>query len=254
MPPTIPDSAAPGIAAIVFDKDGTLFDFNESWSAWSSRLLEDLAGGDTALASSLGTAIGYDLSQRRFAPDSIVIAGTPREIATKLLPLLPGFDMARLVARMNVLAAQAPLKAAVPLGPLLRQLKRRGLILGLATNDAEAPARAHLTEAEVLDLFDFVAGSDSGHGGKPEPGMLLAFARTFDLDPGRVVMVGDSLHDLSAGRAAGMRTVGVLTGPARRADLAPLADVVLQDIGGLPAWLEGEAPQTPLETGRESVS
>jgi phosphoglycolate phosphatase len=51
------------------------------------------------------------------------------------------------------------------------------------------------------------------------------------------VMVGDSLHDLVAGRAAGMQTVGVLTGPACRAELAPCADAVLPDIGHLTEWL-----------------
>ena len=50
-------------------------------------------------------------------------------------------------------------------------------------------------------------------------------------------MVGDSRHDLIAGRAAGMQTVGVLTGMAELADLAPFADVVLPDIGHLPLWL-----------------
>ena len=50
-------------------------------------------------------------------------------------------------------------------------------------------------------------------------------------------MIGDSTHDLDSGRAAGMATVGVLTGLATRADLAPHADVVLADIGALPAWL-----------------
>ena len=50
-------------------------------------------------------------------------------------------------------------------------------------------------------------------------------------------MVGDSAHDLIAGRAAGMQCVGVLTGTATRADLAPLADVVLPDIGHIPDWL-----------------
>ena len=49
-------------------------------------------------------------------------------------------------------------------------------------------------------------------------------------------MVGDSTHDLIAGRAAGMQTVGVLTGMAE-AELAPLADAVLPDIGHLPDWL-----------------
>ena len=50
-------------------------------------------------------------------------------------------------------------------------------------------------------------------------------------------MIGDRTHDLDSGRAAGMTTVGVLTGLATRADLAPHADVVLDDIGALPAWL-----------------
>jgi len=69
--------------------------------------------------------------------------------------------------------------------------------------------------------------------------MCLAFTRALGLDPARVAMVGDSRHDLVAGRAAGMRTVGVLTGLAGSADLAPLADVVLADIGALPGWLAG---------------
>jgi phosphoglycolate phosphatase len=53
-------------------------------------------------------------------------------------------------------------------------------------------------------------------------------------------MVGDSLHDLHAGRAAGMRVAAVLTGLATAAELAPHADVVLRDIGHLPGWLEAQ--------------
>jgi phosphoglycolate phosphatase len=51
-------------------------------------------------------------------------------------------------------------------------------------------------------------------------------------------MVGDSKHDLDAGRAAGMKAVAVLTGIATRADLAPHADVVLADITGLAGWID----------------
>ena len=50
-------------------------------------------------------------------------------------------------------------------------------------------------------------------------------------------MVGDSTHDLLAGRAAGMKTAAVLTGMANEGELAPFADVVMQDIGHLPGWL-----------------
>jgi phosphoglycolate phosphatase len=68
--------------------------------------------------------------------------------------------------------------------------------------------------------------------------MLLAFAQATGLQPDRVIMVGDSRHDLLAGRSAGMRTVAVLTGIASAEDLAPLADAVLRDIGDLPGWID----------------
>ena len=111
------------------------------------------------------------------------------------------------------------------------------MILGIATNDSEAPARAHLERAGILDRFAFVAGYDSGHGAKPDAGQLLAFCALTGIPPRECAMIGDSTHDLDSGRAAGMTTVGVLTGLASRADLAPHADVVLDDIGALPAWL-----------------
>jgi phosphoglycolate phosphatase len=226
-----------GVRGLIFDKDGTLFDFQATWGAWTEALVLDLAAGDTDLATRLAGAIGYDRVRQRFAPDSPVIAHTPDDIAECLLPELPGANPAALVVRMNTLAANAKQVAAVPLRPLFEALRDRGLAIGLATNDAEAPARAHLSRAGIADLFDFVAGFDSGHGAKPQPGPLLAFAASAGLVPAAVVMIGDSRHDLVAGRAAGMRTVGVLTGLAAAADLAPLADAVLPDIGHLPRWL-----------------
>ncbi len=226
------------IRGLLFDKDGTLFDFHATWGGWTAALLLDLTVGDSDRAATLGGVIGFDLAAGRFAPDSIVIASTPDEIAAALLPFLPGATPTGLVNRMNLLAAEAALTPAVPLPALFDTLRGRGLKIGLATNDGETPARAHLASMGVHAHFDFVAGFDSGYGGKPAPGMLLAFAGRFGIDPAHVVMVGDSRHDLIAGRAAGMRTVGVLTGMAAAADLAPLADAVLPDIGHLPDWLD----------------
>ena len=223
---------------VLFDKDGTLFLFGATWEAWARAVLDRLTEGDGARARAVGAAIGYDYDAEVFDPTSVVIAGTPEEVVTALNG---HFDLAadRLEAILNEEAANAPQAEAVPLAPFLDGLRGMGLKLGVATNDAEAPALAHLGGAGVTDRFDFIAGYDSGHGFKPEPGQCLGFAAELGLDPARVVMVGDSLHDLHAGRAAGMQTVGVLTGMAGAADLAPHADVVLPDIGHLPAWLAG---------------
>ncbi|MFD1911512.1 HAD family hydrolase [Halodurantibacterium flavum] len=234
------------LQGVVFDKDGTLFDFHATWGNWTARLTEVLAQGDAALGAQMADALGYDRDSGSFRKDSIVIASTPPEIAAHLLPFLPGRDLGGLVMQMNRLAADAPQAEAVPLRPLLRGLRTRGLRLGVATNDAETPARTHLEAAGVEDCFDFIAGSDSGWGGKPAAGQLLAFASAFGLRPDAVVMVGDSLHDLVAGRAAGMRTVAVLTGIAGTADLAPFADAVLPDIGHLPDWIAAQAGAGPV--------
>ena len=229
------------IDGIIFDKDGTLFDFRLSWGAWAKSLLQEL--GETAERRvELGRAIGFDAETGQFAPDSTVIAGTPDQIAADLMPCFPGADGPAMIARINRLAAAAPMIPAVDLRAVLGALRACGLKLGVVTNDAEAPAHAHLAAAGITDLFDFVAGFDSGHGAKPAPGPLLAFCRATGLSPARVAMVGDSRHDLEAGRAAGMHRIAVLTGIATAADLAPHADAVLPDIGGLAGWIDALTP------------
>lgn len=225
------------IKAVLFDKDGTLFDFYATWGVWAKTLLLEESGGDAALAARMGAAIGYDFEAEKFAKDSMVIFDTPPDIAAALLPFFEGETVEELTERLNAAAAKVPMVEAVPLIPFLLELEARGLKLGVATNDGEMPARAHLAASGIAGMFDFIVGSDSGHGGKPEPGMLNAFAAHLGLAGDAIAMVGDSVHDLVAGRAAGMATVAVLTGVAEHDELAPHADVVLPDIGHLAAWL-----------------
>lgn len=226
------------IDGLLFDKDGTLFDFRISWGRWAQRFLTQIAS-DAAHAARLGRAIGFDPITGTFEPHSPVIAATAADIAAALAAELPGTSVSDLTDRIDASAAQAPMSPAVPLLPLMSAFRAQGLRLGVATNDSEGPARQHLANHGITDCFDFIAGYDSGYGAKPGPGMCLAFARQLDLDPARVAMVGDSRHDLEAGRAAGMRTVAVLTGIAKQDDLRPHADVVLTDIGEIPGWISG---------------
>ncbi|MBR2655481.1 MAG: HAD family hydrolase [Loktanella sp.] len=228
------------IAGIIFDKDGTLFDFNATWGAWTRAMLIAEAGDDPILCERLAAVLGYDMVNARFFPGSIVIASTVDDVADAILDVVPARDKSALLARMNAGSAKVDQVEAVPLRPYTAQLRQIGLTLGVATNDAEAPAVRHLERAGIRADFDFVAGYDSGFGAKPGPGQLLGFCRTTGLAPQACVMVGDSTHDLHAGRAAGMMTIAVLTGPAPREELAALADVVLADIGDIPAWLQRE--------------
>ncbi|MCW1919727.1 HAD family hydrolase [Rhodobacter sp. KR11] len=221
------------IRAVLFDKDGTLFDFRQSWGGWTAQMLQHLAPVTTG---DLATALGFDPVAVDFAPDSVVIASTMEEIAAVIAAHVT-LPYPEIVALMEEIGTAAPMVPAVDLPAVLGALKAQGLALGLATNDTEAPARAHLQGAGVLELFDFVAGCDSGFGGKPAPGQLLGFAKAMGLAPAQIAMVGDSLHDLDAARAAGMVGIGVLSGPAPRAKLAPHAAVVFDTIAEIGPWL-----------------
>ena len=224
-------------AGLLFDKDGTLFDFQKSWARFTLRLIDRLAEGDGMVSARLGVALGIALDTGHFLPDSPIIAGTPDAAVIAALPHLPGWTAASLTDLINTEAAQVPQVEAVPLQRLFTALASAGHPLGIATNDAENSAKAHLQAAGIEEYFEFIAGYDSGFGAKPEPGQCNAFTKAVALPPESCVMVGDSLHDLIAGRAAGMRCVAVLTGVADAKTLAPHADAVFPDIGHLPAWL-----------------
>ncbi len=223
--------------AVLFDKDGTLFDFQRSWAPWVGEVIAELSGGDAARAAALAGAWGYDAGRGVIEPGSVVIAGEVSALAQAVLGHVPGRDHAQVLGYLLESSARVAAVEVLPLAGFLEGLAARGLALGVATNDAEAVARAQLGRLGLERHFDFIAGYDSGHGGKPGPGMCRAFAEHVQVAPERVVMVGDSAHDLVAGRAAGMQTVAVLTGVAVADELAPLADAVLPDIGHLPAWL-----------------
>ncbi len=226
------------VKAILFDKDGTLFDFHATWSVWVGRAIIEFSQGDTALQRRIAEATHYDFETRKVRLTSPVIACTNRQVSESIAEVIPGKSVEEVEEYLMLSAAEVTQVPVVPLGPCLEQLLARGLALGVMTNDTEYCAHAHLGKAGISDKFRFVAGFDSGFGAKPDPDPLLAFARAIDVAPANVIMVGDSAHDLVAGRAAGMVTMGVLTGVALEHDLAPFADVILPDIGHIHAWLD----------------
>ena len=167
------------------------------------------------------------------ASGSLFAAGNAVEIAGHMVASGAPFGEAELAGRLDALFIEAA-ERAVPvcdLAPVLNALAPRAL--GIATSDAEASARRTLRALGIADRFPFVAGYDSGHGPKPGPGMVLAFARAVGIRPERVAVVGDNTHDMEMARAAGARAVAVLSGTGARHDLAPLADAVIASVSDL---------------------
>jgi len=228
------------IRGILFDKDGTLFDFHQTWVVWFDLVISELSGGDAALKLKLAESCGFDLPEQRFVAGSLIVIATAQEVNNALMACLPAISEAEIDAVARKHLANLPHFPVCDLRPLLELLRTRGFILGLATNDYVEGAEVQLQEAGVRDLFDFICGYDSGFGAKPGPGMIKGFCAKTGLRPAEVAVVGDSVHDLEAGQAAQVAlNIGVLTGPATISELHPASDVVLADISGIPELLAG---------------
>jgi phosphoglycolate phosphatase len=226
------------LRGVLFDKDGTLIDFQRTWGPAIHAVIHALADGDIAKIRAQAECLHFDIETRRFRATSPIIGGATSQYGSAWALALGRTDLADLRAEIDTLAAAACIESLTPVGEpaeILRALRAAGLKVGLATNDAEASARRHLKQLGLTELMDFVAGYDSGHGAKPDAGMVLAFAREIGAGPEQIALVGDTLHDLESARAAGAIAIAVLSGVASREDLAPHADYVIADIGELPA-------------------
>jgi phosphoglycolate phosphatase len=225
------------LKALLFDKDGTLFDFPASWGPWTGDFIREVAAPFDRI-DALAQAVKFDLESDRHHPDSPFIAGTAEAWMDCVLTVLPELERNALREHISISTSKVKQVPVTDLATLLSDLSARGYVLGIATNDGEKSARAQLRLAGVEDMFAFIAGYDSGFGPKPEPGMLRAFATAHDLQAHEVLMIGDTRHDLDAAAAAGMPAVAVLTGYATHDDLADFAETVMPTIAHLPEWLQ----------------
>ena len=230
------------IRGILFDKDGTLLDFNSTWVPVNRAAALTVAGGDSGIARYLLEECGQDEAAGRVMAGTLLAVGTTTEIAGRWAELYPDHGHADIVGLVDEVFQREEVEAAVPVSGLaatLTRLHEEGLILGVATSDSHAGALQSLSSFGVLELFDFVVGHDSGHGTKPGPGMVEAFCRQTGLSVDDICVVGDNTHDLEMGRNARVAlVVGVLTGTGSTDDLAPDADHVIDSIATLDCLLD----------------
>ncbi len=233
------------IAGILFDKDGTLLDFDASWAPVNRRLAAAASRGDQALADRLLDACGMDPQSGHIRPDSLLAVAHTREIAAAMISAGSPFELAELVALMDDLCAEAS-DLSVPvtdLAALFSTLKQAGFRIGIASSDNERSIRNIIRRFGLDEHVDYVAGYDSGHGAKPGAGMVLGFCRHTGLEPRQVAVVGDSNHDMHMGinAGAGLR-LAVLGGTGSRQSLEGAADHCLADITELTDFLGVQMP------------
>jgi phosphoglycolate phosphatase len=183
-----------GIAGVAFDLDGTLLD-----------TIHDLAAAVNALLRERGWApLPKDAIRDLVGKGMANLVGRAVEAARGTRPDVA--EVASLLQRYQQLYAEQLGRETVLFPGVVEGLARMrgaGLALAVVTNKASRFVAPHLEHAGIAHFFAAAIGGDDAPAKKPDPAPLALAARRLGIALPRLLMVGDSVNDARAARAAG---------------------------------------------------
>ena len=207
---------------IAFDWDGTLFDSTQIIVRCIQAAVRDV-GGIVPTDKAAGYVIGLGLMQ--------ALAHAAPDVPPEKYPELGARYRHHYATHFNDLSLFEGVL------PLLDALKARGHLLAVATGKSRRGLDEALQSVELKGVFDGSRTADET-AGKPDPLMLHELMTQFDLPADRVLMIGDTTHDLQMALNASCPSVGVSYGahePEAFVALSPRH--VAQSVQELHDWL-----------------
>jgi len=244
--------------AIIFDKDGTLIDFDVMWGGWTIHMAEQLrlaSGIDVRQALCL--AMGYDEQKNKVLANSALASNPMARLYDLTVKVMHSQGLDKQEAMKVVEKAWCipdPVILAKPLTDmrvLFGQLTELGIKIAIATADDRAPTQAMIDAFDVGEYVSCMVCADDDIPSKPTPDMVLTLCEQMEIEPSKVMVVGDTASDLKMARAAGAGlAVGVLSGVSTARDLAGLADVLIESVDELSEYAQVFADDKSLQINR----
>lgn len=231
------------IDAVIFDKDGTLIDFDAFWVAVAEKAVKyslDVLGAKTRPIDKILLAFG--IKDGVTDVDGVLCKGTYREICEIVYSVLKdnGEDFScEQVEKVVMNAFNQSISVGVvkptceDLKDALTSLKERGKRLAVVTTDNEYITLKCLKALGIEQLFDKIYTDDGITPPKPNPHAALDFIKEFNLDREKVLMVGDTMTDVKFALNADIKVVGVYKSSKNKELLLPHADAVVSKISQL---------------------
>jgi len=211
LQPLVGDTPWPGLKAVIFDKDGTLVDDDNTWAPALVDLVHMLTECEPDARQACADAVGIDLEHNRLIPGSPATFASNAQIAEAVASTLStsrGLPvLIEEVEHFLTSAVPANVVAVNGADQILARLHGAGVRLAMATNDGEDSTLRQIEHLEWVAYFDWISGYDSGWGPKPDPGMLSACIKHFGIAPHETLMIGDTFADIDAAAAAEIPSV-----------------------------------------------
>ena len=138
-----------------------------------------------------------------------------------------------ITARLNAFEAQMSYEYIDGFEALIADLHAHGVKTAVVTSSNQPKMESvYRAQPGFRRLFDAILTSEDFEHSKPHPDCYLKAAARFGVEPQECVVFEDSFNGLKAGRAAGMKVVGMATTNSREA-IAPLSDVQVSDYDGM---------------------
>ena len=195
----------------LFDLDGTLVETNIDFQLMKSEMVDFAARHGIDADELLGLdilAIVEKTSAKLSANSGEKAAQAAKKEALDVLE--------KIELRHAASAQEVP-----PARELIAELRNRGIAVGIVTRNCRAASEESIARAGIHP--DVLLCREDVERTKPSPDQLLTALEMLKVKPERSIMIGDHLMDVIAGKAAGMKTIGVLT-PGRADDFFDKVD------------------------------
>lgn len=238
------------IKGIVFDKDGTLLDYDKCWRPVTLATVEYVGiryPGSEVCREGVRKRLGV-LPDGTMDIDGPHCRGFHDKIA---MAFVDEYTLHGIKFELNTLMREVGegFKLFLPVGDVepicdnmrevLLKLKADGIKLGLITSDRIHGARHTLARLGLEDsIFEVLLTNDGDHPAKPDPYYMGVFERETGLAPDEILMVGDTFSDIEFGINSGTHTLGVGKSEKNRKKLATLAEYVARDVSEIFEVLE----------------